>query len=193
MTNAVGHEHDAALRRLVTRGNIAALEARIANEPTILERLGSLDDQGVTMLHHAAEHGQVETMRWLVNRCGVLATARDVRHGTALLEAAPNGQIAAAEFLVNHGVDVNDSDARGDTALHVAAGYGQLVMMKWLVKRKALVDARTVVGVTPLHYAAAKGRTEVCKVRVDLLIVAKLNTHSVSCESCLGFGVWASV
>lgn len=101
-----------------------------------------------------------------------------------------------AEFLLDHGADVNAQDKGGLIPLHNASSYGHLDIAALLIKFNTVVNATDKWGFTPLHEAAQKGRTQLCALLVILIflnfilcvevsrVFIKLhhNSHSTACS-----------
>ncbi len=88
----------------------------------------------------------------------------------ALVYAATNGRVAAAQYLVDRGADVNGL-AYQTTALHRATWKGHAAMVEWLLERGAAIDAKGwlgghVQGGTALHIAANSGHLELARLLV---------------------------
>ena len=108
---------------------------------------------GRTLVHLAAEHGDVDMLRVLVNDLGA---ARDVQcdYGIAPLHvAAMKGHCEVACVLVRElGVAVDSKDGRGRTALQHAAFFNRSDFIVMLVRELgAAVEATDTNGSTPLH------------------------------------------
>jgi ankyrin repeat protein len=97
---------------------------------------------------------------------------------TPLGIAAANGHKNIAEFLLDHGANVNGVDGLEQAPLHMAAEHGSADVAKLLLDRGADVDARDVAGATPLGWAALWGQ----KVVASLLIArgALVNARALS-------------
>ncbi|HEV2601499.1 MAG TPA: ankyrin repeat domain-containing protein [Candidatus Babeliales bacterium] len=81
------------------------------------------------------------------------------KHGrTILMYAVEKGKSDVVQFLVQAGVDVNETDTKGRTALMFAAQYGKLDVAKFLVQSGATVDAKRVDGKTALQIAQDVGK-----------------------------------
>lgn len=74
--------------------------------------------------------------------------------------------VEVAEFLLDHGADVNAQDKGGLIPLHNASSYGHLDIAALLIKFNTVVNATDKWGFTPLHEAAQKGRTQLCALLV---------------------------
>jgi len=64
--------------------------------------------------------------------------------------------IAALDFLLAHGVDVNATDGFGATALHTVAKRGYVDVLKYLAAHGANLNAADRTGRTPLDYALGR-------------------------------------
>ncbi len=92
---------------------------------------------------YAAKSRRIEAMEFLLQQ-GANINGNPYR-GTALTwVAAGSGDIGTAEWLINHGADVNQkatfggpTHGEGITALHLAAQNGRLEFIKFLISRTA--------------------------------------------------------
>ncbi|XP_062927753.1 poly [ADP-ribose] polymerase tankyrase-2 isoform X4 [Mobula hypostoma] len=84
------------------------------------------------------------------------------RHSTPLHLAAGYNNLEVAEYLLQHGADVNAQDKGGLIPLHNAASYGHVDVAALLIRYNACVNATDKWAFTPLHEAAQKGRTQLC-------------------------------
>ena len=75
---------------------------------------------------------------------------------TPLAVAVTENNVAAAEFLVGKGADVNAKDSDGETPLHWEARNNNLAAAEFLVGKGAEVNAFAEQFGTPLHQAAVK-------------------------------------
>jgi len=161
------------LRELVKRGDTRqvqnVLEKLVQEEATPESDvdLAKTDSDGVTLVHIAAENGNVKVLETLVNVGKLSVKLKDERGGEPLLEAAAAGRLLCVKWLVKHGSDVNGCDNRGDTALHLACGFGHVSTIQWLIANGAKINSKTKINVTPLLYATAKGRLEAMKILLE--------------------------
>ncbi|MBQ3948205.1 MAG: ankyrin repeat domain-containing protein, partial [Ruminococcus sp.] len=61
---------------------------------------------GETALHFAAQCGDLEMVKWLIEQ-GLDVNAKDAHGRTSLLYAAIKGDLELVKWLVEHGADVN--------------------------------------------------------------------------------------
>lgn len=133
---------------------------------------------GMTALHWAAYHDDLETAKLLVEaRANVKATNR---YGvTPLSLACQNGSTPIVELLLENGADANTTLRGEETVLMTAARTGKSGPVSALIKRGADVNAKERRGQTALMWAAADGHTEV----VELLIKAGADIHATLPDS----------
>ena len=121
------------------------------------------DHRGFTVLHKAAERGDVEMIACLLDKGADLharVEGEDPEGWTALHLAAFGDHPAAVEFLVKAGSDVEASDPEGATPLCVTVGCGSLRALQALLENGCAVGCRDGEGFTPLHHAAYNGELE---------------------------------
>lgn len=93
------------------------------------------------------------------------------KNGTLLHNAANQGQLTVAKFLLEHGADVGARDELGRTPLHRAAGNGHKAMVELLLANKADANAKVShssdTGSTSLNLAMKKGYRSVCEALLE--------------------------
>jgi ankyrin repeat protein len=98
--------------------------------------------------------------------CAAIPSLADADRGSALIEAAEQGDLSAVRSLVQKS-DVNSAQGDGMTALHWAAYHEDLEMAGVIVKAGANVNAANRLNaVTPLLIASKAGNAAI----VDLLL-----------------------
>jgi ankyrin repeat protein len=127
--------------------------------PEILER----DDNGQTPLHGAAESGNNELVKLLLDH-GAKRELRDYKKRIPLHLAASSRDLETVIALLGPEKDMRDKD--GQTPMHIAAGKGSSDIVKLLLDEKADKEAQDNSGQTPLHVAAKSGETEVVRVLI---------------------------
>ncbi|XP_044260060.1 poly [ADP-ribose] polymerase tankyrase [Tribolium madens] len=118
--------------------------------------------RGNAALLDAAKKGNLARIQRLITPENI--NCRDVqgRNSTPLHLAAGYNNVEVAEYLLEHGADVNAQDKGGLIPLHNASSYGHLDIAALLIKYNTVVNATDKWGFTPLHEAAQKGRTQLC-------------------------------
>ena len=94
----------------------------------------------------------------LLSARGIDLNARSRNGDTALMIAAFNGDVAAANRLIDKGAEINRP---GWTALHYAAASGSLPIIRKLLEHAAYIDAESPNKTTPLMMAARTGHEKV--------------------------------
>jgi uncharacterized protein len=119
------------------------------------------DYDGETLLMHAAEFGQTDTVKMLL-AMGANVDAADNAGDTPLLAAACNcaaidmpDTLESMRLLLDASANVEARDKDGDTPLMRAAGWGQMDNVKLLWDHGAKIDARDNHGDTALTLAAS--------------------------------------
>ncbi len=120
-----------------------------------------------TLLHFAAESGNVQIAKSLLN-LGADIEAADDREVTPLHTALWNEHEDVAHLLLKAGADCTGLGVAEQTSLHQAAVFGSGKLIRALVKAGAEVDARDQWNArTPLHMAAYVGRDQTLKALIS--------------------------
>jgi ankyrin repeat protein len=99
---------------------------------------------------------------------GLLCTAASLgASGSALVDAARNGDLAAVRSLLKGGADVNEAAPDGSTAVHWAVHRDDLEMLNALLGAGAGPDRVTRYKVAPLTLAAQNGNTALIERLLD--------------------------
>lgn len=121
---------------------------------------------GMTALHWAAYHDDLETAKLLVDS-GADVTAQN-RYGVSPLSlACKNGNGPFVELLLDAGADPNIALRGGETALMTAARTGQVGPVKALLAHGADVNAEERTGQTAIMWAAADGHAAVIEELIE--------------------------
>jgi ankyrin repeat protein len=156
-----------ALLHAATEGSRVADAAMGGDRTAVRALLTSGEDvnaaqgDGMTALHWAARHGDVDLIRMLVAAgANVKATTRLASY-TPLLMASEIGSAGAIEALIVAGADPKGTPASGVSPLMFASAAGQADAVKTLIAHGADVNAAEPArGTTALMFAAANRRTE---------------------------------
>lgn len=150
-----------------------------------LEDKNLQDENKFTLLHCAAQHGNIEIVKYLfplVNDKLPISGPRTYSNGftvdkeTPLHLAARKGHLSVIDFMVHQlkNGDMNPALGDGRTVLHRAAYYGHLNVVSFYTSRldnpnPGKVSNDDFRGRTPLHFAAQQGHLEVVKHFCNLL------------------------
>ncbi|MBI3852683.1 MAG: ankyrin repeat domain-containing protein [Verrucomicrobia bacterium] len=104
-------------------------------------------------IHAAAESGDLATVKGLLEKNPKLIGAKDWGNLTPLHLAVVHNHKDVAEFLLEHGANVNARTSTGITPLHEAAQNGNLEIVKLLLTYKANIRALDNQGWTPFDRA----------------------------------------
>ena len=116
------------------------------------------DRGGWLLLHSISVEGDVDRVRWLLDR-GVDANAQTDYGWTPLHLAVLNQHLEIVQMLLEHNVDIHTQNGRGEVALQLAAGpysnhRDQINILQILLDHGADINARDKEGVTPLHHSS---------------------------------------
>ena len=108
-------------------------------------------------LHYAAQSGNVEEARRLLQLNPSLIYSNDSKHSTVLVCAICNGSGPMLELLLDYKADPNGEPGYGLPPLHQAAQWGRTAAAAALIKHGANVNATDSFKATPLLYAISHG------------------------------------
>ncbi|XP_077442031.1 poly [ADP-ribose] polymerase tankyrase-1 isoform X1 [Vanacampus margaritifer] len=151
---------------LLKHGADPSKKNRDGNTPLDLVKDGDTDIQdllrGDAALLDAAKKGCLARVQKLCSPDNINCRDTQGRNSTPLHLAAGYNNLEVAEYLLEHGADVNAQDKGGLIPLHNAASYGHVDIAALLIKYNTCVNATDKWAFTPLHEAAQKGRTQLC-------------------------------
>ncbi|KAG1327099.1 Protein S-acyltransferase 24 [Cocos nucifera] len=120
----------------------------------------ALEEEAVTNdVYTAAAYGDLEKLQRLVEVELCSVSEPDGLGYSALQWTALNNRTAAAQYIIEHGGDVNSADHTGQTALHWSAVRGHIQVAELLLREGARVDAADLYGYQTAHVAAQYGQT----------------------------------
>ena len=145
--HAIGVQNIEEIKRLIPLAHSAGFNVLIP-------------DKGHTMLHFAAESGDLQTLSCLI-QCTVDLNLKTAVGVTPLYLATVNRQEDAVRLLVDGGADVC-TKTDGFSPLHIAADTGHTGILKILLSGFVNVDLRTDKPdqSTPLLYSASGNHIE---------------------------------
>ncbi|XP_048451367.1 poly [ADP-ribose] polymerase tankyrase-1 isoform X2 [Rhincodon typus] len=151
---------------LLKHGADPTKKNRDGNTPLDLVKEGDTDIQdllrGDAALLDAAKKGCLARVQKLCTPENINCRDTQGRNSTPLHLAAGYNNLEVADYLLEHGADVNAQDKGGLIPLHNAASYGHVDIAALLIKYNTCVNATDKWAFTPLHEAAQKGRTQLC-------------------------------
>ncbi|XP_018563285.1 uncharacterized protein LOC108905016 [Anoplophora glabripennis] len=174
--SAIYHEQmDIADFLIICGGNInikdnfgrSALHSAILREQTNIIEFFVRHGKSVETLHLAASLGQLNIVKFLIER-SVYVHGIDCDGRTALHLAASQGHLDVVKFLAGHGGGANIRDEANQTALHLAVLQGHLDIIEFLVAHGGDIQIKDKAKQTPLHLAAEQGHFHVVKFLVEL-------------------------
>ena len=124
---------------------------------------------GMTALHWAVRHGDIELGRTIVYAGGDVHAGTRIGRYTPLHMAARSGDVGFVILLLGANADPNETTINsGATPLHLAAASGDPGVLTALIQAGATVDAKeSAWGQTPLIFAAANNRVEAIRVLIS--------------------------
>lgn len=124
---------------------------------------------GMTALHWAAERGDAELTRALLQAGAEAEAVTRIGQYTPLHIAAARGATEVALTLLEEGAAVGARAVpSGATPLHLAAGSGDAALVRALLQRNADPNAEEAEwGQTPLIFAAAQNRTDAIRALIE--------------------------
>lgn len=90
--------------------------------------------------------------------------------GTALHEAAENGNLSLVQMLATNKIDINYPNDLGETPIFLAAQQGKWEVVQWIAANGGKIDAVNHLGNTILHELAAKDDSLGIRTMCDLQI-----------------------
>jgi len=91
------------------------------------------------------------------------------------------GNYLMAEYLIDHGAEVNQQNEHGWTPMHTAAKYGRIEILNLLIENGADIAPRTDEGLTPTRVASNEGYTDIV-VRLTLLQQERLEEETEAAQ-----------
>lgn len=149
-----------ALYLYAETGHTAALKLLLVK---FKQHVSASNKYGVTLLHTAASHGMLDTVKFLVGK-GAKVNAGSADIWTPLHNAAEKGHLAVAEFLIDNGANFNSASGSLITPLHDAAIQGQVDMIDLLLDKGATLDPLSLEKETPFYLAICHDRLEAARL-----------------------------
>ncbi|RPA80025.1 ankyrin, partial [Ascobolus immersus RN42] len=116
-------------------------------------------DAHVGPLHRAAQNGDLEACRMLLERGATVDLRDETRFkSTALHWACKGKHLRLVKMLVEKGAEVDAKNERGETPFLVASSQGETDIMTFLKSKGAAMDITDKQGEMALHKACRSGR-----------------------------------
>lgn len=131
----------------------------------------SRDSDGRSILHFAAQRGNLAILRFICDiPGGVAVTGKDIRGQTPLHYAVQSKRVDAIDILVNRGASIFDVDSMGRTVLHCAAKRNNVAAVTRLLELGANKNLFSLdkTGRTPLTLAYHHKASAVVQYLVSL-------------------------
>lgn len=149
--------------------------------------INETDEEGWTLLHHAAESGDISFMQFLISEgadinarscsgyypfyitietgtytpeIAELFISHGARVGGALHQSVLMQDIALCEHFISTGFDLELTDEFGNTALHNAVVTGNSAITSLLLEKGVNLNCQDISQTTPLHAICADGTIE---------------------------------
>ena len=158
-------------------------------------------DESWTMLHYAAEGGNLEIFQTFL-KYTTLKNPRDCNGVTPLHVTAQNGHDSVHRFIMNYVGDNKNPEIlpTSVTPIHLAAREGHLNICLTILEHIKYKNLRFIYGQTPLHEAALNGHVDICQLLLEQseetnpvndsgftpLLYAYKESHQEVCELIIG-------
>jgi ankyrin repeat protein len=106
----------------------------------------AIDDKGRTLLHYAAEQGDMKLINHFTRKFKIHPNVEDYSGQTAMHMAATQFYGNVITALHGAGGDVNAADKKGVRPLHIAAVHGHIPVACKLIKKGADIFAKSYAG-----------------------------------------------
>ncbi|XP_046381686.2 serine/threonine-protein phosphatase 6 regulatory ankyrin repeat subunit B-like [Haliotis rufescens] len=136
---------------------------------TCLDKKGSsmllVDERGMSLLHTAADTGNMDLAAFLLSKGKVDINTRDAKGRTPVMLAATAGHHRMFDFLVGKNCDLSIKDQQSSGILHFASQGGNVFIIRTLTEND--VNEENICGKTPLSYSAEKGHKQIFESFLD--------------------------
>ncbi|KAK5643123.1 hypothetical protein RI129_006968 [Pyrocoelia pectoralis] len=149
----------------------------------LIEKLGAQilrarDEWGYTPAHWASLDGNVEIMRYFIDRGAPVDLPCLGTQGPKPIHwACRKGHAAVVQVLLQAKVAVNSADFKGLTPLMTACMFGRTATATYLLGMGALHHLVDINGDTALHWAAYKGHADVIKLLMNSGVNLQKSDH----------------
>lgn len=121
-----------------------------------------------TSLHMAAERGNFEVLKLLIEKGNTAINTVSIQGHSALDYAIQSGNEESVRFLLEKGAWVNKKDIFGDwSSLHWAINTDNATFVQLLLAHGADAKKRSSRGLTPLHLACLNNNKEIIQMVLE--------------------------
>lgn len=153
--------------QLAADGNLEDLKA-------LLEALGTTiketDENGASLLHHAAAHNQVGVMQYLIDS-GIDLHTFDQDDNTPLHIAVAKSHVDAVHLLLNNGASDTILNKAMHAPLHIVMQNNDTLVLAAFLEHPIDIVVTGYRKRTALHVAAEKDHLDVCKVLHNSILI----------------------
>ena len=130
------------------------------------------DSTGVSSLHHAAEAGSLDVLKYFIEECksqtNLLSKEGEIGN-TPLLKACTRGRLEVATYLIEERqCSLKPSEGKAMHPIHLACSNGHIELAKYLLdKTNQTVHLLDKQGALPIHFSVLNGHLEVSKLLIE--------------------------
>ncbi len=159
--------------KAVEVGDIPCLQMLLPNDD-----INARDRFGHTPLHWACLKGQLDTVKWLIEKGANINARSDCIPGEnagiyPIHCAAESGSVEIVKLLLKKGAKIDAKKSNGETPLVIAVDKGRQHLVEVLLEAGANVNLRGQSSITPLHIAVTRNRVNIA----DRLIRSGADVH----------------
>ena len=162
----------------ITEGRTPLMDASINGHLSLVRKLvgrhaniDALDKLKYNAVIFAAQEGQKNVMKYLLENKPVLAEFKGFQSRTALGIAAMCGRLNVVEELIqNWKVDIDIPDKFHSTPINLAAEYNHLSVVDYLLQKGANASIKDEEGKDAIDWAREKGHQEIINLIKNHLI-----------------------
>ncbi len=166
----------------IRRHDLLKLETMIQQRPDLVNKEfaykepNASDITNAYLLYVAVIENSLPIVKFLINKGANINLGASNGSSSPLYGASKYSHLTIAQYLIEHGADVNKVNNMGSTPLYMASYKGNLEIARFLVDNGADVNKANNEGYTPLYAASLNENLEV----VQLLIAHGADINKAS-------------
>jgi ankyrin repeat protein len=141
------------------------LEEKIRNKDF---KINSQDEYGMTPLFLNVIKGNIDTVKYLIEKGADLEISEYENNNTPLMGAIYNSYNDVAAYLIMKGANIHAKNKNNDIPIHFAAVHGNHELVKLLYKLGADINAQNVEGHCCILYSVGNNFLELFKILIDI-------------------------